>query len=106
MNCMQIFGFTNHLSGLTARFLEQHFYLSPDHSVLNGALLFRDQRLQALQPVIGDIRGDLFPLGGRRAGSRRVFERIGIAVFNSLDQIERCLKVVVRFFGKADDKIT
>lgn len=57
MHGMKIFGLAHHLPRLATRLFEQNPDRATDHRILNLALVTRDQRLQALQPVIGGVPG-------------------------------------------------
>ena len=97
---------TNLLTGLAARLLDQQINLAPNQRNGKFALLFRKQRLQALQPLVLVAFRDLtVHVGAGRAGPPRIFEREGLRIADAADQLQRRLEVGRRLAGKADDEI-
>ena len=105
MNRVQVIGFPHHLPLKATGLFEQNTDRTPHHRVLNGALLAGDQRLQTLQAVRFNILIHLRALGGGGAGAGRIFERIGIAVIDLFNEIQRGLKIGFGLFRETDDEI-
>src|SRR3546814_9057098 len=68
----------------------QNVHTLSDGCFVEGALLVAEQRLQARQPVFHDFGRDLSRhVGGRSAGTRRVFEGIGLGVVHRPHDLQR-----------------
>ena len=101
MHGVQMVGLAHHLTRQPTGLFVQHANLAPDHRLLRRALLVGDQRLQALQPRIGDFgrNGGLF--GGRRAGAGGILEAEGRAEAHGADQVQRRLEIRLRLAREA-----
>ena len=106
MHRLQVIRLADPLPGQAARLLEKHADFAPDHRGLAGALLLGDQRLQRLQPRVGDLGGDLIgAIGGGRTRARRILEAEGRAVIHRPDQRHRVFEILVGLAGETDDEI-
>ena len=94
------------LAGLAARLLDQHIDLAANQRNGEFALLFRKQRLQALQAlVLLGFRNLAVHVGAGRAGAPRIFEREGLRVAHRPHELQRRLEIGLGLAGKADDEI-
>ena len=91
---------------MAARFLDQDFALPAHHGRVEGGALGVEQILQACEPFLFHRLVNLFgQVGPGRAGTRRIFERIGAGEFDLTDEFERILEVLIGFARKSNDEI-
>ena len=84
---------------------KQNWHFAPHHTVLSRPLLFGQKRLQFLQTGICNLRRNICTLGCGRAGTRGIFEGIGLSVIHFAHQIHRLREVFICLAGEAHDEI-
>ena len=102
---LQIWRAADDLARMAARLVEQHVEGHADAARHERGLLPLDVVLQALQPLVLHGFRQLIHVGGRRAGPRRIFERVGAGEADLGDQPQRVAEIVLGLARKADDEI-
>src|SRR5690348_16454402 len=103
---LQIGRTADDLPGEPTRLVEQHVKGAADAAGIECNPVSFYRLLQPLEPLGLDRLVDLIAtFGGRRAGSRRIFEREGACIGDLVDDAQGLVEILFGLAGEADNKI-
>ena len=83
-----------HLPGQLAAAFDQHLAAAPDRTRVERLLVAIERALEALEPVVHHVGGDLRGhVGSGGAGPRAVFEAIGLRIADRAHQRQRVFEL-------------